>query len=88
MVTNEKIDTTKPKFDSTRSSSGPNRRSPSPPTTAYHPQENVTLDESYQQSPSAVGYLATNTISNGHATPGEVQLQSSLSSMASSHYND
>ena len=71
----------------TRPSSAPNRRSPSPPTTAYRPQENGTLGESYQQPPSAVGYSATNTIPNGHVTPGEVQLQSGLSSLASSHYN-
>ena len=71
----------------TRPSSAPNRRSPSPPTTAYRPQENGTLGESHQQSPSAVGYSATITIPNGHVTPGEVQLQSGLSSMASSHYN-
>ena len=71
----------------TKPSSAPNRRSPSPPTTAYRPQENGTLGESYQQPPSAVGYLATNTIPNGHVTPGEVQLQSGLSSLASSHYN-
>ena len=71
----------------TRPSSAPNRRSPSPPTTVYRPQENGTLGESHQQPPSAVGYSATNTIPNGHVTPGEVQLQSGLSSMASSHYN-
>ena len=66
----------------------PNRRSSTPPATTHHPQANGNLGASDQQMPSAVGYLATNTIPNGHATPGEVQLQNGLSSIASSHHDD
>ena len=71
----------------TKPSSAPNRRSPTPPTTAHRPQANGNLGASDQPTSSVVGYLATNTIPNGHATPGEVQLQNGLSSIASSHHD-